>query len=148
MGLVDPTTRKKSDIPEEVAKKLIPHVLVPPRLYRLPKIHKKDVPLRLIVNYITSPMYLLVKHLMGLLSLFVGQTAYHIMNSRGIYPETKHYQPIGNRHPDELRRNLVNHKDPTRGHTADVVTAHPQMDYKPFQSGPDHNLLSARSHVL
>lgn len=32
---------KKSDIPGEVAKKLIPHALVLPRLYRLPKIHKK-----------------------------------------------------------------------------------------------------------
>jgi hypothetical protein len=87
---MDPTTRidrqtatliKKSDIPEEVAKKLIPHASVPPRLYGLPKIHKKDMPLRPTVNCIASPTYLLAKHLTGLLSPFVRQTAHHIKNS-------------------------------------------------------------------
>jgi hypothetical protein len=51
----------KSDIPEEVAKKLIPHASAPPWLYGLPKIHKKDVPLRPIVNCIASPTYALAK---------------------------------------------------------------------------------------
>jgi hypothetical protein len=73
---------KKPDFPEKVAKKLITHALVPPRLYGLPKIHKKDVPLRPIVNCIASPMYLLMKHLTGLLSPFVKQTAHHIKNSK------------------------------------------------------------------
>jgi hypothetical protein len=47
---------KKLDILEEDAKKLIPHASVPPRLHGLPKIHKKDVPLRPVVNCIASPI--------------------------------------------------------------------------------------------
>jgi hypothetical protein len=87
---MDPTSKterqttsliKKSDIPEVVAKKLIPHASAPPRLYRLPKIHKKDVPLRPIVNCIASPTYALAKYLAGLLSPFVGQSDHHIKNS-------------------------------------------------------------------
>jgi hypothetical protein len=72
---------KKSDIPEQVTKKLIPHALAPPRLYGLPKIHKKYVPLRLIVHCIASPTYALAKYLAGLLSPFVGQSNHHIKNS-------------------------------------------------------------------
>lgn len=48
---------KKVGIPEEDAKKLIPHVPASPRLYGLPKIHKKNVPLRHVVNCIGSPTY-------------------------------------------------------------------------------------------
>jgi hypothetical protein len=78
-----PTTSliKKSDIPEEDVKKLNPHASVPPRLYGLPKIHKEDVPLRLIVNCIVSPTHALAKHLTGLLSPFVGASVHHIKNS-------------------------------------------------------------------
>jgi hypothetical protein len=45
------------------------------------KIHKKDVPLRPIVNCIASPTYVLAKYLAGLLSPFVGQSDHHIKNS-------------------------------------------------------------------
>jgi hypothetical protein len=69
---------KKSDIPEEVAKKLMPHASALPRLYGLPKIHKKDIPLRPTVNCIASPTYALAKYLAGLLSPFVGQSDHHI----------------------------------------------------------------------
>jgi hypothetical protein len=71
----------KSDIPEEIMKRLLLHSSVPPRLYELPKIHKKDMSLRPAVNCITSPIYLLVKHLMGLLNPFVGHSSFHIKNS-------------------------------------------------------------------
>lgn len=54
---------KKSDIPEEVTKTLILHALVLPRLYGLPKIHKRGVPLRPMVNCIVSPTYALAKYL-------------------------------------------------------------------------------------
>jgi len=74
---------KRSDFPEDVAKKLILHTSVPPRLYGLPKIHKKGIPLRPIVNYITSPTYLLVKHLTGLLNPLIGHAPSHIRNSEG-----------------------------------------------------------------
>jgi hypothetical protein len=72
---------KKSDIPEEVTKKLIPHASAPPRLCGLRKIHKKDIPLRPIVNCIASPTYALAKYLAGLLSPFVGQSNHHIKTS-------------------------------------------------------------------
>jgi hypothetical protein len=46
---------KRSDIPEEDSKRLIPHASALPRLYGLPKIHNEGVPLRPIVNCIGSP---------------------------------------------------------------------------------------------
>jgi hypothetical protein len=70
---------KKSEILEEDAKRLTPHASAPPRLYRLPKIHKKDVPL--IVNCIGSPMYTLAKYLTDLLRPLVGQSNCHFRNS-------------------------------------------------------------------
>jgi hypothetical protein len=78
---LDPTNRierrarslvKKSDIPEEEAKKLIRPASFPPRLYGLLKIHKKGVPLRPVVNCVASPTYALAKYLGGLLSPFIG----------------------------------------------------------------------------
>jgi hypothetical protein len=50
-----------------LANGLVPRSSVPPRLNSLPKIHKTNVPLRPIVNCITSPTYLLAKYLAGLL---------------------------------------------------------------------------------
>jgi hypothetical protein len=72
---------KKSEIPEKDAKRLTPHASAPPRLYGLPKIHKKAVPLRPIVNCIGSPTYTLAKYLAGLIRLLVGQSNCHIRNS-------------------------------------------------------------------
>jgi hypothetical protein len=34
---------KRSDLPEEISKKLILHASIPPSLYRLPKIHKASL---------------------------------------------------------------------------------------------------------
>lgn len=45
---------KESYFPEHVIKKLIPHVAVPPHVYGLPNIHKDGIPLRPIVNCISS----------------------------------------------------------------------------------------------
>jgi hypothetical protein len=72
---------KRSDLPEENAKKVILHTSIPPRLYRLPKIHKEGIPLRPIVNCITFPTYSLAKHLAGILIPFVGHSPSHIRNS-------------------------------------------------------------------
>jgi hypothetical protein len=44
---------KKSAITQEWLDKILPHASVPPRLYGLPKIHKDDVALIPIVNYIS-----------------------------------------------------------------------------------------------
>jgi hypothetical protein len=83
---------KKSNILEEVAKKLIHHSSAPPRLYGLPKIHKKDVPLRRIVNCIACPAYALAKYLAGLLSPLVGQSNRHIKILGGVCSRIKMYQ--------------------------------------------------------
>jgi hypothetical protein len=86
---VDPTNKterrttaliRKLDIPKEDGKRMTPYVSVPPRLYGLPKIHKKGVPLRPIMNCISSPTYALAKYLRGLLSSLVGQSDHHIKN--------------------------------------------------------------------
>jgi hypothetical protein len=72
---------RKSGIPDDIIKKIIPTSSVPPRLYGLPKIHKDNVPLRPIVNCIGSSTYLLAKHLAGLVGPLVGLTEHHIRNS-------------------------------------------------------------------
>jgi hypothetical protein len=73
---------KKSAITQEWLDKILPHASVPPRLYGLPKIHKDDVALIPIVNYIGSPTYGLAKYLAGLLRPFIGQSIHHITNSK------------------------------------------------------------------
>ncbi|XP_046391246.1 uncharacterized protein LOC124159465 [Ischnura elegans] len=65
----------------EDTKNLIPQAPVPPRLYRLPKVHKEGVPLRPIVSAIGSPTYNLARHLTSLLSPFVGWCDHHVKNS-------------------------------------------------------------------
>ncbi|KAJ4426761.1 hypothetical protein ANN_26560, partial [Periplaneta americana] len=60
---------------------LTPHFTRPPRLYRLPKIHKKEVPLRSIVNAIGSSTYRLAKHITSLLNPVVGKCSHHVKNS-------------------------------------------------------------------
>ena len=52
-----------------------------PRLYRSPKVHKKDFPMRPIVSFINSPLYNLYKYLSKLLLLLVGKTKFTIKNS-------------------------------------------------------------------
>jgi hypothetical protein len=80
---------KKSNIPEEVVKKLIHHMSAPPRLYGLPKIHKNDLSLRPAVNCIAYPTCALAKYLAGLLSPLVGQLNSHIKNSEVFVQELK-----------------------------------------------------------
>ncbi|XP_046398161.1 uncharacterized protein LOC124164967 [Ischnura elegans] len=72
---------KKSSLAPEEAKNLQPDAPAPPRLYGLPKIHKKGVPLRPIVSSIASPTYNLAKYLTWLLSPYVGLGEHHVKNS-------------------------------------------------------------------
>jgi hypothetical protein len=74
---------KRSDLPEEIAKKVTPHTSIPPRLYGLQKTHKEGAPLRPIVNCIASPTYSLAKHFTGIVNPFVGHFPSHIRNSEG-----------------------------------------------------------------
>jgi hypothetical protein len=72
---------KKSTLTEDICKQLRPARSRPPRLYGLPKIHKKGVPLRPTVNNIGAPTYQLSKYLAGLLSQLTGNLAHHVKNS-------------------------------------------------------------------
>jgi hypothetical protein len=54
--------------------KLTPYNSKPPHLYGLPKVHKPDIPLRLIVSSIDSPCYALAKFLHKILSPLTGST--------------------------------------------------------------------------
>ena len=51
-----------------------------PRLYGLPKIHKKGIPMQPIVSFINSPLYNLSKFLCKLLSPLVGNTEFTVKN--------------------------------------------------------------------
>ena len=61
-----------SKLDERTKKRLNPQNEITPRIYNLPKIHKKDVPLRSIVNTIGLPTYELAKHVAKILSPLVG----------------------------------------------------------------------------
>ena len=52
-----------------------------PKFYGLPKIHKKDVPLRPIVSSIGSMMYDTAKFLAKIMKPLVGLNSHHIVNS-------------------------------------------------------------------
>ena len=52
-----------------------------PRLYGLPKIHKKGIPMWPIVSFINSPLYNLSKFLCKLLSPLVGNTEFTVKNA-------------------------------------------------------------------
>jgi hypothetical protein len=70
-----------SKLDERTKKRLNPKNEITPRIYGLPKIHKKDAPLRPIVNTIGSPTYELAKHVAKILSPLVGHTDSFIKDS-------------------------------------------------------------------
>ena len=72
----------RGELSSEIYKRLNPCHTRLPYFYRLPKIHKEQVPLRPIVRTIGSPTYALAKHLATILSPIVGQTPSHIRNSK------------------------------------------------------------------
>ncbi|GJQ78610.1 hypothetical protein Trydic_g11718 [Trypoxylus dichotomus] len=63
---------KVSSLPHDAKKQVTVTKALPPGLYGLPKIHKRDVPLRPIVSAIGTPTYLLAKHLTILLQPYIG----------------------------------------------------------------------------
>lgn len=68
---------------EDVFERLYkPKIVLPPRLYGLPKVHKTSVPLRPIVSQISSPTYDLAKHVASVLQPLVGKTFSFVKDSR------------------------------------------------------------------
>ncbi|XP_077498014.1 uncharacterized protein LOC144108719 [Amblyomma americanum] len=69
--------------------KLLSHNGSAPAFYGLPKIHKPDVPLRPIVDYIRSSLHNLSKFLHLVLSPLVGQRPSHVRNSFGFVVKSR-----------------------------------------------------------
>ena len=63
-------------------KHLVPTANITPRIYGTPKIHKKDIPLRPIVDSIGSITYNLSKALVEIIKPLLGQTEHHCRNSK------------------------------------------------------------------
>ena len=84
--LVDILARLKSEnkITDAQKRYLYPTSETIPRLHCTPKIHKKDVPLRPIVDYTGSIMYNLSRSLADILAPLVGKTGHHVENSKDL----------------------------------------------------------------
>lgn len=74
------------------SKNLIESNPITPRIYDLPKIHKEATPLRLIVNTIGGPSYLLTKHLALRLKRLVGNIDSSLKNSYSFINEIKDFK--------------------------------------------------------
>jgi hypothetical protein len=72
---------RKSDTAGDVTKRLISNASFPHRLYGLWRIYLETVLLRFIMNFCSSPAYLLAQHFPGLVGPFIGHMEYHIKTS-------------------------------------------------------------------
>ena len=98
----DPTTRYKNKlinllksiktqggINEALYKKLYPTGAGVPKFYGLPKIHKKETPLRPIVSSIGAVSYATSKELARILRPLVGRSPYHVYNNQDLLEDLK-----------------------------------------------------------
>ena len=69
---------------ENTYKIMYPTGVSTPKFYGLPKIHKKDVPLRPIVSSIGSVIYGVAKELARILKPLVSKSIKHVNNSKEI----------------------------------------------------------------
>ena len=98
----DPTTRHKNKlinllktiktqggISEALYKKLYPTGAGVPKFYGLPKIHKKETPLRPIVSSIGAVSYATSKELARILKPLVGRCPYHVHNNQDLLEDLR-----------------------------------------------------------
>ena len=98
----DPTTRYKNKlinilktiktqggISEALYRKLYPTGAGSPKFYGLPKIHKKEIPLRPIVSSIGAVSYATSKDLARILQPLVGRSPYHVQNNQDLLEDLK-----------------------------------------------------------
>ena len=98
----DPTTRYKNKlinllktiktqggISEALYKKLYQTEAGVPKFYGLPKIHKKETPLRPIVSSIGAVSYATSKELVRILKPLVGRSPYHVHNNQDLLEDLK-----------------------------------------------------------
>ena len=76
-------------ISENTYKMMYPTGPSAPKSFGLPKIHKKDLPMRPIVSSIGSVTNRVAKQLARILKPLVGKTIYHINNSREFADEIR-----------------------------------------------------------
>ena len=69
-------------ISETTYKRLYPTGATTPKYYELPKVHKKDTPLRPIVSSIGSVTYETAKELSRILRPLVGRSTHHVRNNQ------------------------------------------------------------------
>ena len=67
---------------ENTYRKMYPTGVSPPRFYGLPKIHKKNIPLRPIVSSIGSVSYGVAKELARIIKPLMGCSRHHVNNSK------------------------------------------------------------------
>ncbi|XP_055604815.1 uncharacterized protein LOC129753045 [Uranotaenia lowii] len=83
-------------IEKPIGRKLKVFHCNPPRAYGLPKTHKEEIPLRLIVSTIGTATYKMAKFLTSILNGIVGKTEHHVNNSFQFAEEiTKKVLPVG-----------------------------------------------------
>ena len=75
---------KEGKITKEQYKSLYPTSEITPRIYCPPKIHKKDNPLRPVVDYTGSITYNTARAIADLLNPLVGNTEHHIKDSKDL----------------------------------------------------------------
>ena len=76
-----PTMKQSGYLSEAVYNKIRPRHRHPPGIYGLSKIHKADVPLRLIVSCVNTFTYYLSAYLANILSPLTGKSEYTVTNS-------------------------------------------------------------------
>ena len=83
------TIKTQEGINEALYKKLYPTWAGVPKFYGLPKIHKKETPLRPIISSIGSVSYATSKELARILKPLVGRSPYHVHNNQDLLEDLK-----------------------------------------------------------
>ena len=81
--------KTKGGMNEALYKKLYPTGAEVPKFYGLPKIHKRETPLRPIVSSIGAVSYATSKELARILSPLVGRSPYHVHNNQDLLEDLR-----------------------------------------------------------
>ena len=85
-------TKAATGLQENIYRKMYPTGASPPRFYGLPKIHKKNIPLRPIVSSIGSVAYGVAKVLANIIKPLMGCTEHHVQNSQDVCRRNQGYE--------------------------------------------------------
>ena len=81
--------KAETGMQENTYRKMYPNWVSPPKFYGLPKIHKKNIPLRPIVSSIGSVSYGVAKELARIIKPIMGCSQHHVNNSKQFADEMK-----------------------------------------------------------